>query len=92
MLSNGDLKNLNLLSREFPEYIGDRRKANTSSVSKENELVTEATNAYESKEAGFFTSPKVGEDSLDEFEDDIRVKQDESSVQLEYPEDMRPTK
>ena len=50
------------------------------------------TEIYKSEEAGFFTSPKVGGDGLDESENNMRVKQDENSVQMEYPEDMTPNK
>ena len=53
--------NLNLLSNDVPEYIWDRRKAHTSAVSKENELVAEVTNTNEVDKIRFFTSPKVGE-------------------------------
>ena len=50
------------------------------------------TEDYKYKEAGCFTSPKVGRDSSDNCEDDIRVKQDKNSVSIEYPEDMTPDK
>ena len=43
LLSNGDLKNLDLLSKSFSKYIGQCRGAHASSASKDREVVDKAT-------------------------------------------------
>ena len=88
LLSNADLKNLDLLSTEFPQYIGKRCKAFIKAVTRENELASESTEACQQVKNGCFTSPVDGGDNPEPNEEDIRVNQDETSVCMEYPEDM----
>ena len=42
LLAHADLKNLNLLSNDFPEYLGDRRRGFTRMVQEEDEIVSGA--------------------------------------------------
>ena len=44
LLSCSDLKNLDLMSKDFPEYIGQRRGAHASSVLAIGEIIDEAMN------------------------------------------------
>ena len=63
-----------------PIYLGQR----------ENELAAESTEAYQQEEHGCFTSPNDRGYVPVSNEEDIRVNQDETSVCMEYPEDMSP--
>ena len=38
LISNADLKNLELLSKKFPEYIGQRHHAYMDSISKDGKI------------------------------------------------------
>ena len=40
LLAHADLKNLNLLSDDFPEYLGDRRRGFARKVQEEDEIMT----------------------------------------------------
>ena len=46
LLSCSDLKNLDLMSKDFPEYIGQRRGAHASSVLAVGEMIDEALNDH----------------------------------------------
>ena len=39
LLSHADLKNLNLLSNDFPEYLGDRRRGFAQNIQEEDEII-----------------------------------------------------
>ena len=62
LLSCSDLKNLDLMSKDFPEYIGQRRGAHASSVSAVGEIINEATFDPEVTEEGCCTFPNNGEE------------------------------
>ena len=74
LLSNADLRNLNLLFVNFPEYLGKRRKAYIQAVQRENELASGLTTIKN----GCFTYPFDGTEGLALDEDNIRVNQGES--------------
>ena len=84
LLSNANLKNLSLLSVDFPEYLGERRRAYIQAVQRENKLASGSTMV----ENRCFTSLWDGRDGLALNEEDIRINRAESSVCMEYPEDM----
>merc|ERR1712089_90530 len=79
LLSHADLKNLGLLSKDFPEYIGERRRAHVQSTKREEEL--------SSPEYGYFTST-IDEDGTEDTDDEVTVSQSESEVGIEFPEDF----
>ena len=57
LLSHADLKNLGLLSTDFPEYIGERRRAHIESTKREEEL---ADTEYGYFTSSMMTEPKMG--------------------------------
>ena len=69
LLSHADLKNLYLLSIDFPEYLRERRKAYIQAVQRENELAS----SPDTVKNGCFTSPFDGKEGLAIDEVDIRV-------------------
>ena len=79
LLSHKDLKNLGLLSANFPEYIGEIRRAHIQSTKREEELAN--------ADYGYFTST-MGDDETHNKEDDVTVNQGESAVTIEYPKDL----
>ena len=40
LLSHADLKNLNLLSNNFPEYLGERRRGVARNIREEDEITS----------------------------------------------------
>ena len=82
LLSHADLKNLGLLSTDFPEYIVERRRAHIQSTKREEEL------SY--TEHGYFTST-IEDDRTQDGEDDVTVSQSESAVTIEFPENLLET-
>ena len=75
LLSHADLKNLNLLSSNFPEYLGERRRGIARNIREEDEITTRAQ-----------TPDEVN--CVEDDETDILVSQGELAVTLELPEDM----
>ena len=57
LLSCSDLKNLDLMSKDFLEYIGQRRGAHASYVLAVSEIINEATNDPVETEDGCCTLP-----------------------------------
>ena len=84
LLSHADLKNLDLLAVDFPEHLGERRRAYIQAVQRENKLVS----CSDTIENGCFTSSFDGSKGIKIDEADIRVNQCESSITIEYPEDL----
>ena len=84
LLLNANLKNLSLLSVDFPEYLGERQRAYIQAVQRENKLASGSTMV----ENRCFTSLWDGRDGLALNEEDIRINRAELSVCMEYPEDM----
>ena len=82
LLSHADLQNLGLLSANFPEYIGEIRRAHVQSTQREEELAN--------AEYGYFASTTDNDETATE-EDDITVNQGESAITIEYPEDLSDT-
>ena len=72
LLSHADLKNLNLLSDNFPEYLGDRRRGIARNIREEEEITTR-------------TEPPLEVNNVEDDEMDILVSQGESMVTLEIP-------
>ena len=74
LLSHADLKNLNLLSDNFPEYLGDRRRGVANNIREEEEITAR-------------TEPPLEVNNVEDDEMDILVSQGESMVTLEIPDD-----
>merc|ERR1712240_44562 len=74
MGSHADLKNLNLLSDNFPEYLGDRRRGLANNIREEEEITTRV-------------EPPLEANNVEDDEMDILVSQGESMVTLEIPDD-----
>ena len=74
LLSHADLKNLNLLSDNFPEYLGDRRRGVARNIKEEEEITAR-------------TEPPLGVNNVEDDEMDILVSQGESMVTLEIPDE-----
>merc|ERR1712240_101251 len=72
MGSHADLKNLNLLSDNFPEYLGDRRRGVARNIKEEEEITTRI-------------EPPLEVNNVEVDEMDILVSQGESMVTLEIP-------
>ena len=80
LLSNADLKNLGILSQNFPEYIGERRRVFAQSTQREEELSKE--------EYGYFAS-NANNDKAEPMEgEEITISQGESCVIVDYPQDL----
>ena len=79
LLSNADLKNLGILSPNFPEYIGEIRRAHVKSTQREEELSNE--------EYGYFATDTVTEGDTPEGEE-ITVSQGESCITVDCPNDL----
>ena len=79
LLSHAELKNLGLLSANFPEYIGEIRRAHVQSTQREEELAN--------AEYGYFPST-MGDDETATEEDDVTINQGESAITIEYPKDL----
>ena len=62
LISCSDLNNLDLMSKDFPEYIGQRRGGHTSSVSVVGEIIEEATNYPVATEDGCCIAPNNAEE------------------------------
>ena len=77
LLSNADLKNLGILSPNFPEYIGQIRRDYIKSSQKEEELSQD--------EHGFLASTSEGDTTDSE---DVTVSQGESCITVECPEEL----
>ena len=75
LLSHADLKNLNMLSSDFPEYLGDRRRGFAQNIGEEDEIIARVQ-----------TPEEVN--NIEEDEDEILVSQGESAVTLELPDEM----
>ena len=75
LLSHADLKNLNLLSNNFPEYLGERKRGLAQNIREEDEITSQAKSPVEVN-------------SVDDDEKDILVSQGESVVTLEIPDEM----
>ena len=73
---------MGLLSTNFPEYIGEIRRAHIQSTKREEELAD--------TEYGYFTST-INDDGTQNGEDDVTVNQGESAVIIEYPENLLET-
>ena len=69
LLSHADLKNLNLLSNNFPEYLGERRRGVARNIREEDEITSRAKSPVEVN-------------SVEDDETDILVSQGESVVTL----------
>ena len=80
LLSNTDLKNLGILSPNFPEYIGERRRAFVQSTQREEKLSNE--------ECSYFASNVSNAESEPDKEEEITISQGESSVTVECPGDL----
>ena len=90
LLSCSDLKNLDLMTNDFLEYIGQRRGAHASSISHVGEIIDKETRGPEVTEEGCYTSPNNGEEHEQCSDSEVIVKQDESSIELEYEEELSP--
>ena len=74
LLSHADLKNLNLLSDNFPKYLGDRRRGVARNIKEEEEITTR-------------TEPPLEVNNVEDDKMDILVSQGESMVTLEIPDE-----
>ena len=74
LLAHADLKNLNLLSDDFQEYLGDRRRGFTQMVQEEDKIVSRAQTPDEVNNV--------------EAEKEILVSQGKSTVTLELLDDI----
>merc|ERR1712240_365523 len=74
MGSHADLKNLNLLSDNFPEYLGDKRRGVARNIKEEEEITARI-------------KPPLEVNNVDDDEMDILVSQGESMVTLEIPDE-----
>ena len=90
LLSCSDLKNLDLMSKNFPEYTGQRRGAHTSAVLDVGEIINEALDDHATTEDGCCITPNNGEEHEQESDSEITVKQDENSIELQYEEELSP--
>ena len=84
LLSHANLKNLNLLSEDFPEYLGQRRRGFARSVQEEDELVSRPDNHGSHH-------PTLSLDKVNSVEtdgDEILVSQCESAITMELPEEL----
>ena len=79
LLSNADLKNLGILSPNFPEYIGERRREYIKSTQREEELA--------SKEHGYLATDAVTDEDAPEGKE-ITVSQGEACVTVDCPDDL----
>ena len=79
LLSNADLKNLGILSPNFPEYIGEIRRAHVKSTQREEELANE--------EHGYFAPDTTTEEDTPEGEE-ITVSQGEACITVDCPDDL----
>ena len=84
LLSHADLKNLNLLSEDFLEYLGQRRRGFARSVQEEDELVSRPDNLESHHSA--LNPDEVN--SVEDEGDEILVSQCESAVTMELPEEL----
>ena len=75
LLSHADLKNLNLLSNNFPEYLGERRWGLARNIREEDEITSQAKSPVEVN-------------NMEDDETDILVSQGESVVTLEIPDEI----
>ena len=80
LLSCSDLKNLDLMSRNFPEYTGQRRGAHASAISDVDEIINGVLDEYTMTENGDCIAPNNGEEHEQESKSEITVKQDEDSI------------
>ena len=75
LLAHANLKNLHLLSDDFPEYLVDGRRGFTRNVQEEDEILSRAQSPDE-----------VNNVEIDKEE--ILVSQGKSAVTLELPENL----
>ena len=88
LLSCSDLKNLDLMSKNFLEYTGQRRGAHASAVLDVGEIINEALDDHTMTEDGCCIAPNNGEEHEQESDSEITVKQDENSIELRYEGDV----
>ena len=75
LLAHADLKNLDLISNDFPEYLGDRRREFTRKVQEEDEIVFRAQSPDEVN-------------NVETDKEEILVSQGEFAVTLKLPEEI----
>ena len=75
LLSHANIKNLNLLSSNFPEYLGERRGGVAQNIKEEDEITAR-------------TEPPEEVNNVEDDEMDILVSQGELMVTLEIPDEI----
>ena len=88
LLSCSDLKNLKLMSKSFPEYTGKARSSHTNGTTDIEDLMKEELEGNITEEIRDGIVPHVQDVSVLDTENDIKVKQDETSVKIEYTDDL----
>ena len=80
LLSCSDLKNLNLMSKSFPEYMGKVRSGHATATSDVKEIINKTYGENAVLEVGHCIAPNIYEENEQDLDTEIKVKQDKSSV------------
>ena len=88
LLSCSDFKNLNLMSKSFPEYTGKVRSGHANATTVIKDLINEGLDEKVMEETSDRIIPHVQDVVILDTEADIKVKQDETSVEIEYRDDL----
>ena len=88
LLSCSDLKNLNLMSKSFPEYTGKVRSCHAKADADLEDILNQPFDDELTRETGDCIAPQVLEESESHSGVEVKVKQDETSVELEYDSDL----
>ena len=88
LLSCSDLKNLDLMSKSFPEYTGKVRSGHANATADIDDLINEPFDEKTVEETRDYTVPHVQDDNILDTDVEVKVKQDETSVEIEYTDDL----
>ena len=84
LLPHADLKNLDILFTDFPEYLGERRRTYIKSVQEENKL----TSRRHDPQKEYPTANQEEANIVTDDGDDILVNQCESAMTMEFSEEL----
>ena len=88
LLSCSDLKNLDLMSKSFPEYTGKVRSGHAKATADIEEILNEPYNDKPVVETGDCIVPHVQEENISDTDIEVKVRQDETLVKIEYTDDL----
>ena len=81
-------KNLDLMSKSFPEYTGKVRSGHTNAEANIEELMSEQIKGITTEETREYIVPHVQDGDASDTDNEVKVKQDENSVEIEYTDDL----